>query len=148
MHTLSTQAANKPTNRHDWHNLSAILSFLMSFKGYVFIALFGLVLAKLTIVGVPYVLKLFVDHLQVKPDHVLLLPIGLLITYGGVRLLQFLFAELRDAVCAKVCYRTKRRISTRVLDQTIYRYVFTENAKQVLLSVILNVVQPPVNDIK
>ncbi len=104
------------TNRRDLHNLKSMLPFIMEFRGRVIFALTCLILAKVATVGVPVVLKAIVDALQPMPNQTLLLPLGLLLAYGALRLATSLFNELRDAVFARVRYRAIRRVSTKVLE--------------------------------
>lgn len=103
-------------NRRDWHNLRNMLPFLWEFRGRAAFALLCLVLSKVANVGVPLLLKQIVDALEHKPEQVLVLPLGLLIAYGALKLSSSLFNELRDIVFAKVRYRAMRRLSTRVLE--------------------------------
>ena len=103
-------------NRRDWHNLRNMLPFLWEFRGRAAFALLCLVLSKVANVGVPLLLKQIVDALEHKPEQVLVLPLGLLLAYGALKLSASLFNELRDIVFAKVRYRAMRRLSTRVLE--------------------------------
>ncbi len=103
-------------NRRDWHNLRNMLPFLWEFRGRAAFALLCLVLSKVANVGVPLLLKEIVDALENRPEQVLVLPIGLLLGYGALKLSASLFNELRDIVFAKVRYRAMRRLSTRVLE--------------------------------
>lgn len=77
------------------------------------IALAFLALAKLASVAIPLILKEIVDGLD-KPKALLALPVFLLIAYGGLRLANALFGELRDVVFAKVTQRSMRRIALKV----------------------------------
>ncbi len=103
-------------NRRDWHNLRNMLPFLWEFRGRAAFALLCLVLSKVANVGVPLLLKQIVDALEHKPEQALVLPLGLLLAYGALKLSASLFNELRDIVFAKVRYRAMRRLSTRVLE--------------------------------
>ncbi|BAO45346.1 ABCB family ABC transporter ATP-binding protein/permease [Thiolapillus brandeum] len=103
-------------NRRDWHNLRNMLPFLWEFRSRAAFALLCLILSKVANVGVPLLLKQIVDALENKPEQVLVLPFGLLIAYGALKLSSSLFNELRDIVFAKVRYRAMRRLSTRVLE--------------------------------
>ncbi len=78
-------------------------------------ALVLLVAAKLANVGVPLVLKDLIDTLDVKPSP-LLVPLGLLLAYGALRLSTSLFQELRQVVFARVLARTSRNITLRVFE--------------------------------
>ena len=115
---------NRPTdaphdNRHDWHNIRALLPYLWEYQGRVLLTLLVLLLAKFAHVGSPFLLKHLVDGLEIakaNPEQVmsgfLLL---LVLAYGLAKLLAVLFNELRDVIFAKVRYRAMRRLSSRVL---------------------------------
>jgi ATP-binding cassette subfamily B protein len=103
-------------DRRDWHNLRAMLPYLWEFRGRAALALACLVLAKVANVGVPLVLKQIVDAFEGRQGQVLVLPLSLLLAYGGLKLGSSLFNELRDVVFARVRYRAMRRLSTRVLE--------------------------------
>jgi ATP-binding cassette subfamily B protein len=105
---------NKKTATHqNLTTIASLLPYLWEFKTRVILALSLLILAKLTNVSVPLVLKEIVDALN-QPQAILMLPVFLLIGYGVLRLCSTLFGELRDAVFAKVTQRAIRRIATRV----------------------------------
>ncbi|MFY9973650.1 MAG: ABC transporter ATP-binding protein/permease [Chromatiaceae bacterium] len=103
-------------DRRDWHNLRAMVPYLWEFRGRAALALICLVLAKVANVGVPLVLKQIVDVFEGRQGQLLVLPLSLLLAYGGLKLGSSLFNELRDVVFARVRYRAMRRLSTRVLE--------------------------------
>ena len=73
--------------------------------------------AKVANVGVPVLLKNLVDTMTPKPDMaqaLLVVPIGLLLAYGLLRLSTSLFNELRELVFAKATEGAARRISLEV----------------------------------
>jgi len=73
--------------------------------------------AKLCNVGVPMLLKSLVDKLAIKPgsaESLLVVPLGLLLAYGGLRLMTSLFTEARELVFAKATEGTSRSISLQV----------------------------------
>ncbi len=74
----------------------------------VVIALIFLIAAKAITVGVPIIYKLAVDEITNTTDAIIIVPIFLLIAYGGARVLAQTFGELRDAVFAKVAQRAIR----------------------------------------
>jgi len=77
-------------------------------------ALTFLVMAKLTVVYVPILFKEAVDALSLKGNEaVLTVPIGILVAYGAARIFGVAFAELRDAIFAKVGHRAMRTIALR-----------------------------------
>ncbi len=106
------------SNRKDLQNLKRLFPYIWEFKGRVMIALLSLVLSKMAIVGMPLVLKQIVDALdasKLPAGQTLVLPLGLLLAYGALRMTSSLFNELRDAVFARVRYHAMRTISKRVL---------------------------------
>jgi ABC-type transport system involved in Fe-S cluster assembly fused permease/ATPase subunit len=109
-------AANQGT-RNDWATLKTLFPYLWAYKWRVLLALIFLVSAKLANVGVPLVLKALVDHMTIAPNSpqaLLVLPIGILIAYGVLRLCTTLFTELREFVFAKVTQRAVRTIALKV----------------------------------
>ncbi|HSQ07782.1 MAG TPA: ABC transporter ATP-binding protein/permease [Chromatiaceae bacterium] len=105
-------------DRRDWQNLRGMLPYLWEFRGRAALAVACLVLAKLANVGIPLTLKGIVDafeHPAGGAAQVLVLPLSLLLAYGGLKLSAALFNELRDVVFARVRYRAMRRLATRVL---------------------------------
>ena len=106
-------ASSTPAPRGDWNIIRILLPYLLEFKGRVVLALLLLVLAKLTNVAVPLLLKEIVDALD-KPKAMLLVPVSLVVGYGLLRLFSTLFGELRDAVFAKVTQRAIRRVALKL----------------------------------
>jgi ATP-binding cassette subfamily B protein len=104
-----------PANRNDWKTIRTLLPYLWEFRGRVVLALGFLVLAKVSNVGVPLVLKEVVDAFD-KPQAMLVLPVFLLIAYGLLRLGNSLFGELRDIVFAKAMQRSIRRVALTVFE--------------------------------
>jgi len=100
--------------RNDLRNLRRITPFLWTFRGRVGLALVALVGSKMAVVAVPFLLKQIVDGLNIKAGVELVLPLTLLLAYGGLRMAASLFNELRDAIFARVRYGTMRKISARV----------------------------------
>lgn len=100
----------------DWRAIRSLLPFLSQFKGRVLLALGLLSLAKLANVGVPLALKQAVDALDPQQQAVIYLPVMMLITYGLLRLASSVFSELRDALFAKVIFRSVRRIATTIFE--------------------------------
>ena len=98
-----------------WRSLGAILPFLWEYRGRTLLALAFLVLAKVSLIGVPLILKEIIELFESGDAALLALPIGLIAGYGALRLTASLLNELRDAVFARVRYHAMRRLSTRVL---------------------------------
>lgn len=103
------------SDRHDLDNLRALIPYLWEYKGRVLFAMTCLVAAKVANVGVPLVLKEIVDSLDADNTQMILLPIGMLLAYGALRLSSSLFNELRDVLFTRVRYRAMRRLKIRTL---------------------------------
>ncbi|MEW6705099.1 MAG: ABC transporter ATP-binding protein/permease [Pseudomonadota bacterium] len=102
------------TPRSDWATLRKLLPYLWQYRWRVGLALGFLVAAKLANVGVPLLLKQVVDALSIPPGDpraMLVVPVGLLVAYGGLRLCTTLFTELRELTFAKATEGAARSIS-------------------------------------
>jgi ATP-binding cassette subfamily B protein len=109
-------SANAPP-RNDWATIRTLVPYLWVYKWRVLLALLCLVGAKLANVGVPLVLKSLIDAMTVKPGQpqaLLVLPLGVLVAYGALRLATTLFTELREFIFAKVTQRAVRTIALNV----------------------------------
>ena len=98
----------------DWTTLRRLLPYLWQYKWRVLAALAFMVGAKVANVGVPLLLKNLVDALSLKPGDpmaMLVVPVGLLLAYGGLRLSTSLFTELRELVFAKATQGAARSIA-------------------------------------
>ncbi|QAU35773.1 ABC transporter ATP-binding protein/permease [Janthinobacterium sp. 17J80-10] len=118
-HANSEPAPTMPPGhqRRDWATIKTLVPYLWAYKGRVMLALVFLVGAKLANVGVPLVLKQLVDHLTPGVDQaraLMIMPIGLLLAYGLLRLSTTLFTELREFVFARVTQRAVRTIALKV----------------------------------
>ena len=103
--------------RSDWGTLRKLLPYLWRYRWRVGLALAFLVAAKVANVGVPVLLKYLVDGLSIKPGDasaLLVVPVGLLLAYAGLRLSTSLFTELRELIFAKATEGTARSISLQV----------------------------------
>ncbi len=108
--------ANSP-QRSDWATLQRLLPYLWQYKVRVVLALAFMVAAKMANVSVPLLLKQLVDAMSIKPGSVeamLVVPLGLLLAYGGLRLCTSLFTELRELVFAKATEGATRSIALQV----------------------------------
>lgn len=101
--------------RTDWRVIRSLTPYLLEFKVRVVAVIVLLVLAKLTNVAVPLVLKEIVDAMG-KPQAMLTIPVFLIVGYGLLRLFSTLFGELRDALFAKVTQRAIRRVALQVFE--------------------------------
>ncbi len=103
-----------PPGTSDWAALRRLLPYLWEYKWRVLAALAFMVGAKVANVGVPVLLKNLVDALSLKPGDpmaLLVVPAGLLLAYGGLRLATSLFTELRELVFAKATQGAARSIA-------------------------------------
>ena len=100
--------------QQDWQAIRSLLPFIWQFKGRVLFALGLLILAKLANVGVPLALKEAIDALDPQQQDIIYLPVIMLVAYGILRLASSVFSELRDALFAKVIFRSVRRIATSI----------------------------------
>ena len=103
--------------RSDWATIAKLLPYLWRYRWRVGLALAFMLGAKLSNVGVPVLLKSLVDSLSLKPGDpqaLLVLPLGLLLAYGGLRLTTSLFTEARELIFAKATEGTARSISLQV----------------------------------
>jgi ATP-binding cassette subfamily B protein len=103
--------------RTDWATLAKLFPYLWRYRWRVGIALGFLVAAKVANVGVPLLLKSLVDALSIPPGDaraLFVVPVGILLAYGGLRLSTSLFTELRELVFAKATEGTARSLSLQV----------------------------------
>ncbi|MCY7314929.1 MAG: ABC transporter ATP-binding protein/permease [Rubrivivax sp.] len=123
--TVSAGPATAPGNtadgaaagRSDWATLAKLLPYLWRYRWRVGLALGFLLMAKGANVSVPVLLKYLIDSLSLKPGEpaaLLVVPVGLLVAYGLLRLSTSLFTELRELIFAKATEGTARSISLQV----------------------------------
>ena len=111
------QPAAPGAARSDLSILKRLWPYLWRYRWRVAAALGFLLAAKLANVGVPVLLKHLVDALDLKPGDaraVLVVPIGLLLAYAGLRLSTSLFTELRELVFAKASFGASKQIALEV----------------------------------
>ncbi len=103
-------------HKPDWRVIAGLWPYLTEFRGRASLALICLVVAKLATVATPVALKFIVDYLDEGrgSDMLLVVPLALVAGYGLLRFSGTFFAELRDAVFARVAERAMRRVSLRV----------------------------------
>ena len=103
--------------RNDWAALATLLPYLWTYKWRVGLALLCLIAAKMANVGVPLVLKELIDGVTIPAGSVqamLVLPVGILLAYGALRLATTAFTELREYLFARVTQRAVRTIALKV----------------------------------
>ena len=116
-HPAPSEPLPPASNRSDWSTLKTLIPYLWTYKWRVGLALAFLIAAKMANVGVPLVLKRLIDSLTIAPGStqaMLVLPVGILIAYGLLRLSTTLFTELREYTFAKVTQRAVRTIALKV----------------------------------
>jgi len=112
-----TDSSASGAARSDWSTLKRLFPYLWAYKFRVVAALAFMVAAKLANVGVPLLLKELVDAMTFKPGSVqalLVVPLGLLLAYGLLRLSTTVFTELRELIFAKATEGASRAISLQV----------------------------------
>ena len=105
--------------RSDWRTLARLLPYLWQYKWRVAAALLFVIGAKVANVGVPVLLKNLIDSMTIKPGDpaaLLVVPAGLLLAYGALRLMTSLFTELRELVFAKATQGASRQIALQTFE--------------------------------
>jgi len=100
-----------------WNIIKDIFPYLIEYKKRVLFAVGFMILAKVASVGLPFILKYIVDSIdtsQFDQASLLVVPIGLVLAYGLVRLSNVVFGEIRDVLFGRVTERSIRRISLNV----------------------------------
>ena len=111
---MSPDAAAAASKQSDWSTLSRLFPYLWQYKWRVLAALAFMVGAKVANVGVPLLLKNLVDAMSIRPGDptaVLVVPVGLLVAYGLLRLSTSLFTELRELVFSRATQGASRSIA-------------------------------------
>ncbi|WP_343733896.1 ABC transporter ATP-binding protein/permease [Acidovorax sp.] len=117
--TASGTAASPAPVQSDWATLHRLLPYLWQYKWRVIAAIVFMVGAKFANVGVPILLKTLVDAMSLKPGDptaLLVVPVGLLVAYGALRLSTSLFTELRELVFAKATQGAARSIALQTFE--------------------------------
>jgi ATP-binding cassette subfamily B protein len=101
--------------RGEWQTIRTLIPYLWAYRWRVLLALGFLIAAKAANVGVPILLKDLVDSLTLSPGQAaLVVPMGLVLAYGVLRLSTTLFTELRELVFAKVTESAVRTVALQV----------------------------------
>lgn len=114
---VPTADSGPPAPRSDWATLRRLFPYLWQYKWRVIAALAFMVAAKAANVGVPLLLKELVDAMTIQPGSaaaLLVVPLGLIVAYGLLRLSTSLFTELRELVFAKATEGATRSIALQV----------------------------------
>lgn len=105
----------------DWSTLRRLLPYLRPYRTRALLALAFMVGAKLANIGVPVLLKHLVDGMAPaaggKPSAavaLLVVPVGLIVAYGALRVSTTLFNELRELIFARASEGVARTLSLQV----------------------------------
>jgi ATP-binding cassette subfamily B protein len=112
-------ANSKPSQGNDWKVIRDLIPYLLEYKFRVAIALACLVAAKVTNLGIPILLKRLIDDLNLRtdsPQALLVVPVGLILAYGLLRMAASLFAELREFLFARVTQNAVRKVALQVFE--------------------------------
>ncbi|MDL2284196.1 ABC transporter ATP-binding protein/permease [Oxalobacter sp. OttesenSCG-928-P03] len=113
--TFTPTPSSKPQS--DWKTIAVFLPYVWVYKWRVSFALLFLIFAKVAGMGVPIILKELIDRLSEElahPDALLVLPVGLLLAYGALRLAGTLFTEFRELLFVRVTQRAIRTVALQV----------------------------------
>jgi len=112
-------ADSKTPQRGDWRVIRDLLPYLLEYRFRVIIALSCLIAAKVANLGIPIVMKELIDSLDIKsssPQALLVVPLGIIMAYGLLRISASLFTELREALFAKVTQNAVRKVALQVFE--------------------------------
>ena len=122
-HHAATDSAGSPKanvfTRGDWRVIRDLLPYLLEHKVRVALALSCLIAAKFANLGIPILLKDLIDTLNAKVDTtqaLMLIPVGLILAYGALRVSASLFNELREALFARVTQNAVRKVALQVFN--------------------------------
>ncbi|QBL08809.1 ABC transporter ATP-binding protein/permease [Rheinheimera sp. D18] len=108
----------EPTKTHDATNLKQTLAmlwpYLWQFKYRVLLALLALIAAKAATLLMPLALKYIIDALDGNRHQLLMVPVVLLLLYGGLRFAGVFLGEVRDALFGRVTEHAMRQLGLRV----------------------------------
>ena len=114
-----SSADSKTPGRGDWLVIRDLLPYLLEYRFRVIIALSCLIAAKVANLGIPIVMKELIDSLDIKassPQALLVVPLGVILAYGLLRVSASLFTELREALFAKVTQNAVRKVALQVFE--------------------------------
>ncbi|MCC6920605.1 MAG: ABC transporter ATP-binding protein/permease [Alphaproteobacteria bacterium] len=107
------------SNKDRWRTVHTLMPYLWpegqsALRRRVMVALGLLILAKVVTITVPFMYAWTVDALQPGQAYQgLFVAIGLILAYGVARIMMQAFAQLRDAVFAKVAFRAVREVAIK-----------------------------------
>ncbi len=95
-------------------SIKTLWPYLMAFKGRVLLALLALIAAKGATLLMPWALKEIIDAVDGNLQTLLIVPVALLLLYGGLRFAGVFFGEVRDALFGRVTEHAMRHIGLKV----------------------------------
>ncbi len=110
---------SKPFQRGDWRVIRDLLPYLLEYRLRVVLALTCLIAAKFANLGIPILMKRLIDALNINessPHALLVVPIGLIVAYGLLRISAALFTELRESLFARVTQNAVRKVALQVFE--------------------------------
>ncbi len=117
-HHRSSGESNAP-QRGDWRVIRDLLPYLLEHRLRVFFAISCLIAAKFANLGIPILMKELIDSLDIKansPQVLLVVPVGIIMAYGFLRISASLFTELREALFARVTQNAVRKVALQVFE--------------------------------
>jgi ABC-type transport system involved in Fe-S cluster assembly fused permease/ATPase subunit len=101
----------------DAKTIKTLLPYVLKYPLRVTFAMSCLILAKVSNIGIPVILKHLIDDLSLAPNdpkRYLIFPLSLILAYGLLRLSSSIFTELREFFFAKVTQNAIREIAIEV----------------------------------
>ncbi len=108
------QPVKRPQATNLKQTLAMLWPYLWQFKYRVVLALLALIAAKAAVLLMPLALKYIVDALDGAQHNILLVPVALLLLYGGLRFAGVFFGEVRDALFGRVTEHAMRKLGLKV----------------------------------
>ena len=122
MRSFHAPPADMPEKLRIKRWMQTLWPFLLEYRGRVAAAFVFLLIAKLASVGMPFLLKYQVDHLNatgvLSENWWVGFPLMLLVAYGAVRFMTVFAGEIRDLLFGRVTERVMRRMSL-----TLFRHL-------------------------
>ena len=97
-----------------WNLVKTLWPYLLIHKARVIVAMLCLVGAIAVSLGMPWALKELVDALETDVSKALVIPLGFVLLYGGMRFGTVFLGELRDAVFSRVTESAMRKVGLEV----------------------------------
>jgi len=97
-----------------WNLVKTLWPYLLIHKARVIVAMLCLVGAIAVSLGMPWALKELVDSLESDVGKALVIPLGFVLLYGGMRFGSVFLSELRDAVFSRVTESAMRKVGLEV----------------------------------